>query len=280
MPFFKLLLRAPVSLHPQGRTLYRRGFWSSTGIHAKSLYRCQIQPQSPLLWDGVQAENSGLSVFTAQMSSAPVANPSPNSSKPNRLIPRQVVLLLKAVFLWVPAAYVWVYLALLYENQTRHDMTDEEVEEARLRCFYGVQHLSENEAVAEFTVKEEAIYQIKEKLLRTQRFLSLLSESATESQVQISFVFPPPDSGDRFPSGTVNNSLWSPRLAFAHPSGTIALVSLEFKFLEGGKNREERWVCTLLRCHLITGAGGAPVLGEQIFDFSAPPPDGIQDMKL
>lgn len=139
---------------------------------------------------------------------------------------RVLILCVKGVAIWLPAVLFWVSLVHggpLLDFRTDEEIQEEEHEMLRLERFFDVEGLSEAEVTAEWTGKEAALSQILEKLLRSQRVLTMLTASPGEaaalddggsasseavgavkvptlevltSLIEVSYVLPPPASED------------------------------------------------------------------------------------
>lgn len=216
-----------------------------------------------------------------------------------------VVLFLKGLCIWTPAILFWASLVSgtpFVDLRTDEEIQEDENESRRLERFFDVDGLPDVEYLEEWQTKEEALSQILDKLLRSQRFLECMlpggfsgaspsdappgSRAAVAAvyeadDVEVSYVLPPP--------GTVGNqgSLsmatgprpWFPRLIIAHRDGSLALVNITLEHVAAGKDREERWACTSLRADLIAFCDGEPAC-ESICDLSGPLPHGVRYMRI
>lgn len=184
----------------------------------------------------------------------------------------------------------------------------------RLERFFGVEDLPEAQYDAEYTAKEEALVALIDKLLRSQRFLQALAHGAAkdaedmsssldphspaawslsktkaslkvsaqnDEAFEVSYVIPPSTVPEE--DGLLHTfdgpRRWHPRLVWSHQDGGMALCLLSFEHVAKGKDREERWACTKLRCDLIASPGGEPTL-EEICDLRGPVPHGVRYMRI
>jgi len=243
------------------------------------------------------------------------AAPPPATPATGSRLKRGVVLCLKTLVLWVPALFFWVsvaYGAPLLDLRTEDEIQEDENEVRRLERFFDVEGLPEAEYMAEWTVKEEALSNIVEKLLKSHRFMEMLSRgpdeytgsepldtqqpapwsqshkvvspSAEAEAVEVSYVLPPPGAAEdaglaEVVGGSSGPRPWAPRLVVAHRGGSLALVSLTFEYVVKGKDREERWACTALRGDLVAAPRGVAAF-EQICDLRGPVPHGVRYMRI
>jgi len=230
---------------------------------------------------------------------------------------RGLLICLKCVVLWIPALLFWVSLAWgapILDFRTDEELEDEENEVRRLERFFDVEGLPEADYLSEWTVKEEALEDIVDKLLRSTHFLELLIRGpqdayadeaagnadahrspawaqkqrqahllAEADYVEVSYVLPPPIE-EPLPEGdgsldAVGPRPWHPRLVLAHRDGGLALVMLSFEYVVRGKDREERWACTSLRGDLVAAYRGEPTY-ECICDLQGPVPHGVRYMRI
>lgn len=97
---------------------------------------------------------------------------------------RGVVLGLKGVLVWAPAALFWASLvwgANFFDYRTPEEVEEDEAEVQRLERFFDVQGLPEDEYLTEWTAKDEALGKVVEKLLRSQRFLECMLPGAYDA---------------------------------------------------------------------------------------------------
>jgi len=230
-----------------------------------------------------------------------------------------MVLFLKAACLWIPAVFFWISLAWdfqLLDFRTEEEVAEEENEARRLERFFDVHFLPEDEYLQEMQIKEEALSNMVEKLLKSNNFLDhiangplghdadgenadddsleLPASRATERNspqlaaeadvVEVSYVHPPPKFEDGSEAGRsfdldAGSRTWMPRLVFAHRDGGLVLVAMNFQYLLASKDREERWACTRLRADLIAGFGGEAA-SEAICCLHGPLPHGVRYMRI
>mmetsp|Transcript_46267 Transcript_46267/g.81387 ORF Transcript_46267/g.81387 Transcript_46267/m.81387 type:complete len:172 (+) Transcript_46267:3-518(+) len=171
--------------------------------------------------------------------------------------------------------------------------------------------------MAEWAAKGEAISQIVEKLLKSQRFMNVLAHGVGEEDrnaeasqvawssgrkstpasveaqgqfVEVSYVLPPSpalpgESSDLAVApehqrlGEAWPRTWWPRLIVAHRSGALALVALALEHVGKGKDREERWTCTQLRVEVVAGPGGEPLV-ESVCNLIGHVPHGVRYMRI
>jgi len=217
------------------------------------------------------------------------------------------VLLFKGVCLWTPALLFWASLAFgtpFLDLRTDEEVQEDENEVQRLERFFDVEGLPEAEYLAEWQAKEEALSQMVDKLLRSQRFLDCMlpgaysgagpsdapprssaSVASEADNVEVSYVLPPPGTvGDAVLahgglSTATGPRAWYPRLIIAHQEGSLALVSVALEHVARGKDRDERWACTSLRADLISFCDGEPAC-EPICDLRGPVPHGVRYMRI
>lgn len=228
-----------------------------------------------------------------------------------------VILLLKAIGLWLPAALFWASLvqgAPIIDLRTDEEIQDDETEVRRLERFFDVERLPEDQYFEEWTAKEQALSLIVDKLLKSRRFVTSLSRGAGADDVggpdfehqvswspsrkaaggggpeagaaghlacaELSYVLPPAlaeEDMEAYSSGATRP--WRPRLIVAHQSGAVALILLAFEYVVGGRDQEDRWACTALRADLVAGPDNE-LAGELLCDLTGPLPHGVRYMKI
>jgi len=227
------------------------------------------------------------------------------------------MLLLKGVVFWAPALFFWSSLAWgspILDFRTDEEVQDDENEVRRLERFFDVEGLSQAEYLSEWTVKEEALSNMVDKLFRSQRFMDALARGPDEAAdaeegsagdmltqrsqsrksgqftpdleaVEVSYVLPPPLLEESPADEAVESSdatgprPWYPRLVVAHRDGGLALITLGFEYVTKGKDREERWACTTLRADLVATFHGEAA-SECICDLQGPLPHGVRYMRI
>jgi hypothetical protein len=143
-------------------------------------------------------------------------------------VKRVFIVALKFVGLWMPATIFWSSLVFgvpILDFRTDGEVEEDDMEARRLERFFDVEGLPDNEYMVEWSSKEEALSQIVEKVLRSQRFATALtrwmaedeadggiitstprpdawtserslgSDSSTVVSVEVSYVLPPPVDG-------------------------------------------------------------------------------------
>lgn len=224
----------------------------------------------------------------------------------------------KGVLMWVPATLFWMQMVAgvpFFDLRSEEEAINEEQELQRLERFFDVQMLPEEECIVEWQAKEEAINQVVEKLVKSQRFLEMLergfeaesgvgdasqaswsstkkmSAQEVESRAQaiaVSYVLKPAPAAEVDDESETQSPMahsssgyatWSPRLVVQHRSGALALVILGLEHVQRAKDREERWTCTHLRVELIAGPGGES-FGEQLCDLSGHVPHGVRYLRI
>jgi len=202
--------------------------------------------------------------------------------------------------------------------RTDEEIDEEENEARRLERFFDVHFLPEDEYLQEMQIKEEALSNMVEKLLKSRNFLDHIANGplghdhdgddensdslelsavraperknaqlgAEAGVVEVSYVHPPP----RFEDGTgievsksfdrdAGSRTWMPRLVFAHRDGGLALAAMNFQYVLASKDRDERWACTRLRADLIAGLDGEAA-NEEICCLQGPLPHGVRYMRI
>jgi len=228
---------------------------------------------------------------------------------------RALGVVVKGVLLWVPATLFWVQMVAggpFFDLRTEEEALNEEEELQRLERFFDVHLLPEEECIQEWKAKEEAINQVVEKLLKSQRFMEMLergfeaetgaadisqasygsskklSAQEVESRSQtiaVSYILKPAPASevdedtDTPPPMAHSSAPWTPRLVVQHRSGAIASVILGLEHVQKAKDREERWTCTHLRVELIVGPGGDS-FGEPLCDLHGQVPHGIRYLRI
>jgi len=250
---------------------------------------------------------------TASQQAPPAAAASSSSNGGSRLR-WGLLVVVKSLTLWAPAILFWVQVVLgepLLDWRTDEEIQEEENEMRRLERFFDVEGLPEEKYTAEWTNKDEALSQIVDKLLRSPKVMEVLDRGpddvhpdlapdtsfsplpnrhiarqgtleASIAAVEVSYVVPPASTEDGDLSQTdVIPGLrqWKPRLLVAHGSGALALATFAFEYVEKGKNREERWACTALRCELVATYGGSAA-SEPLCDLHGPVPHGVRYMRI
>jgi len=202
------------------------------------------------------------------------------------------VVVLKGIFLWMPAAVIWLSIASgtpILDFRTPEEVEEDENEVVRLERFFDVEHLPEEEYLTEWSVKKEALQGVLDKLLKSKRLLELLAESNQTAEelasvAEFSYILPPAEGGLSSPmdlalGGSEGYRPWNPRLVLSHSSGSLALVTLKFQHVNPAKGRDEKWTCTALRAELIASHGGEPA-SESICDLQGPLPHGVRYMRI
>lgn len=260
------------------------------------------QPPPPMSSASSPRPDGGPTPGTGAGAGAGVAAGSSNAK-----LKRAMLLFAKGLFIWTPAILFWGALALgapMLDFRTDEEVSEDENEVRRLERFFDVEDLPEAEYLVEWQAKEEALSQIVDKLLRSQRFMDCLmpgafsdsgtaedgprkgeAASADVSQadgVEVSYILPPPGAaGDAVStvSTATGQRPWSPRLIVAHREGSLAMVSASFEHVARGKDRDERWACTSLRSDLIAFCDGE-LACESICDLRGPPPHGVRYVRI
>eukprot|EP00930_Biecheleria_cincta_P074994 TRINITY_DN62190_c0_g1_i1.p1 TRINITY_DN62190_c0_g1~~TRINITY_DN62190_c0_g1_i1.p1 ORF type:complete len:362 (+),score=72.56 TRINITY_DN62190_c0_g1_i1:38-1087(+) len=117
-------------------------------------------------------------------SSSSSSSSSSSAASPGWTLRRGVLTLLKLVCVWTPAAFVWIALvsgAPLLDLRTPEEVQEEENEVLRLERFFDVAHLPEAEYLTEWSAKEEALSKIIDKLLKSKRYLRLLTDGPEDT---------------------------------------------------------------------------------------------------
>lgn len=223
----------------------------------------------------------------------------------------------KGVLLWFPATLFWLQLVVgvpTFDFRTDEEVLNEEQELQRLERFFDVHLLPEDESIIEWQAKEEALNQVVEKLLKSQRFMDMLEKGfedatgapdgsqaswssskkvsakeldARSQTIAVSYILKPApaeadeDTDADAPLEHSSSALapWTPRVMVQHRSGALALVILGLEHVEKAKDREERWTCTHLRVELIAGPDGDSY-GEPLCDLSGHSPHGVRYLRI
>lgn len=193
-----------------------------------------------------------------------------------------------------------VWGGTFFDYRTQEEIEEDEAEVRRLERFFDVEGLPEDEYLTEWSSKDEALSKIVDKLLRSQRFLDCVVTGAVDAQrgggaassnkleneatsIEVSYVLPPVaivgSGDDEGSSEGAGPRPWHPRLIIAHRLGSLALVSVSFEHVPGGKDREERWACTSLRTELVALPNGDPAC-ESICDLRGPVPHGVRYVRI
>lgn len=211
------------------------------------------------------------------------------------MLRRGLVVVVKGCVIWLPAILFWVSLVwggAVFDYRTQEEIEEDEAEVRRLERFFDVERLADDDYLAEWTAKDEALSKIVDKLLRAAHFTDCMvtggsaeapQASASEANsIEVSYVLPPVAAlGDGEAEGMDGPGPrpWYPRLIVAHRLGSLALVCVSFEHVPGSKDREERWACTSLRTDLITLPNGEAVC-EPICDLRGPVPHGVRYYRI
>jgi len=92
---------------------------------------------------------------------------------------KALLLALKGV-IWIPAALFWGAVAwgVPLDFRTDEEVQEDEMEVRRLERFFDVEHLPEADYLIEWRVKEEALADIIDKLLRSHKFIGCMLPGA------------------------------------------------------------------------------------------------------
>lgn len=210
------------------------------------------------------------------------------------MVKKAAVLALKSLFIWSPAVLFWIALAMegnILELRTPEEIEDDDAEAKRLERFYDVEQLPNDQYLVEWSVKDEALGKILDKLVRSQRFLNCVATGSSEEpdraataieagHLEISYVMPPAVGVDALTSHSAAGPRpWQARMVIANHMGALVLVNVCLQHVAGRKDRDERWACTHLRADLISNSRGEPMC-EMICDLSGPVPHGVQYMRI
>lgn len=83
---------------------------------------------------------------------------------------------LKALCLWGPAGLFWLSMIYtpLFDFRTDEELQEEEEELKRAERFYDIEGCTQDEYAIEWKTKGEALAQVREKLLKSKRFMRIL----------------------------------------------------------------------------------------------------------
>lgn len=142
----------------------------------------------------------------------------------------------------------------------------------------------------EISMKEQALAGIIDKLARSRSIQDAMEpenpppqapeESGdVETVMEFSYVHTPPQGGrlNSMELASEGYLPWNPRVILAHRSGSLALVTMTFQYVQA-YGRGETWACTKLRAELMESSHDA--LKEAICDLQGPLPHGVRYMRI
>lgn len=146
---------------------------------------------------------------------------SSSSSPPRSRLRQGLVVFLKSVGIWTPAALFWMSMVWggpLFDLRTDEEIAEDEHEEQRLERFFGIDNVAEADYIAEWHAKEEALSQMVEKLLKSPRFMGMLKRGLDDDVTSIA---------------EAAQASWSPsrKAGPAHQSVEAAALSIEVSYI-------------------------------------------------
>lgn len=287
--------------------------------HPRPVLRCARQPRAHPrgISHGCSGAVRGLAVQIpgAASSSAP---PPPQDNR----LRKGLVLLAKSAVIWIPALFFWASMVLgdLFDLRTDEEINADENEVRRLERFFDVEGLSEAEYMTEWTAKEQALSQIMEKFLRSQKFTAIIArgpdedvgdDEETEHQpkpaawskssstatpnvanisAEVSYVLPPPAEEDE-----VGGSDNQPEKVGGHGGagrsvwgprlivahGDCALALVTLRFEYVVKGKDREERWACTTLRAdLIATHNGDSVSEQIFDLHGPVPHGVRYMRL